>query len=177
MKLDSDILYCVKWNCRYIYYCVAIPSIYDTFIAFIMYTWDLAPFISVTQAFLWFAVSSFLLCVCVSSHWLHLIQLSSFSFPTVSNFNRLKIDLFFPLTSLVPHCPFIVLFLHKYAHNGIWFIVSSKGLLLGGSGSVVNSLDVCQTSLKSLRCFYFQCVLSSQWKAVTVNLQILHSQL
>ena len=31
--------------------------------------------------------------------------------------------------------------------------------------------------LKSLSCFYFRCVLSSQWKAVTVNLRILHCQL
>ena len=42
--------------------------------------------------------------------------------------------------------------------------------LLGDSGGVVNSLDVCLASLKSLGCFYFWCVLSSQWKAVTVNL-------
>ena len=28
----------------------------------------------------------------------------------------------------------------------------------------------------SLGCFYFQCILSSQWKAVTVNLRILHCQ-
>ena len=48
--------------------------------------------------------------------------------------------------------------------------------LLGDSGRVVNSLDFCPTSLKSLGCFYFQCVLSSQWKVVTVNLQILHCQ-
>ena len=41
--------------------------------------------------------------------------------------------------------------------------------LLGGSGGVVNSLDFCPASLKSLGCFYFRCVLSSQWKAVTVN--------
>ena len=45
-------------------------------------------------------------------------------------------------------------------------------LVLGGSGGVVNSLDFCPASLKSLGCFYFRCVLSSQWKAVTVNLQI-----
>ena len=32
---------------------------------------------------------------------------------------------------------------------------------LGGSGGVVNSLDFCQASLKSLGCFYFRCVLSS----------------
>ena len=38
---------------------------------------------------------------------------------------------------------------------------------------VVNSLDFCPASLKSLGCFYFRCVLSSQWKAVTVNLRIL----
>ena len=41
--------------------------------------------------------------------------------------------------------------------------------LLGGSGGVVNSLDFYPASLKSLCCFYFRCVLSSQWKAVTVN--------
>ena len=41
--------------------------------------------------------------------------------------------------------------------------------LLGDSGRVVNSLDFCRASLKSLGCFYFWCVLSSQWKAVTVN--------
>ena len=35
---------------------------------------------------------------------------------------------------------------------------------------VVNSLDLCPALLKSLGCFYFWCVLSSQWKAVTVNL-------
>ena len=51
------------------------------------------------------------------------------------------------------------------------------GLALGGSGRAVNSLDFCQASLKSLVCFYFWCILSSQWKAVTVNLQILHCQL
>ena len=50
-------------------------------------------------------------------------------------------------------------------------------LLLGNSGRVVNSLDFCSALLKSLGCFYFRCVLSSQWKAVTENLQILHCQL
>ena len=50
-------------------------------------------------------------------------------------------------------------------------------LLLGGSGGVVNSLDFCPASLKSLGCFYFQHILSSQWKAATVNLQGLHCQL
>ena len=49
--------------------------------------------------------------------------------------------------------------------------------LLGDSGGVVNSLDFCPASPKSLGCFYFRCVLSSQWKAVTVNLRILHCQL
>ena len=46
--------------------------------------------------------------------------------------------------------------------------------LLGDSGGVINSLDFCLASLKSLGCFYFWCVLSShsQWKAVTVNLRI-----
>ena len=41
--------------------------------------------------------------------------------------------------------------------------------ILGGSGRVVNSLDFYLASLKSLGCFYFQCILSLQWKAVTVN--------
>ena len=50
-------------------------------------------------------------------------------------------------------------------------------LVLGDSGGVVNSLDFCPASLKSFGCFYFWCVLSSQWKVVTVNLQILHCQL
>ena len=49
--------------------------------------------------------------------------------------------------------------------------------LLGGSGGFVNSLDFCLASLKSFGCFYFWCVLSSQWKVVTVNLRILHCQL
>ena len=63
------------------------------------------------------------------------------------------------------------------------YIVSDVGgggrrvSVLGGSGRVVNSLDVCPASLKSLVCFYFWCILSSQWKAVTVNLRILHCQL
>ena len=54
--------------------------------------------------------------------------------------------------------------------------VSVSWLLLGGSGGVVNSLDFCPASLKSLGCFYFRCLLSSQWKAVTVTLRILHCQ-
>ena len=56
-------------------------------------------------------------------------------------------------------------------------LYTDECILLGGSGGVVNSLDFCLASLKSLGCFYFRCVLSSQWKAVTVNLQILHCQL
>ena len=51
-----------------------------------------------------------------------------------------------------------------------------KQSLLGNSGGVVNSLDFCPASLNSHGCFYFRCVLSSQWKAVTVNLRILHCQ-
>ena len=42
-------------------------------------------------------------------------------------------------------------------------------VLLGGSGGVVNSLDFCPASLKSLGRFFFWCVLSSQWEAVTAN--------
>ena len=36
---------------------------------------------------------------------------------------------------------------------------------MGDSGGVVNSLDFCPASLKSLGYFYFRCILSSQWKA------------
>ena len=54
--------------------------------------------------------------------------------------------------------------------------VLSGMFLLGDSGGVVNSLDFCPASLKSLGWFYFRCVLSLQWKAVTVNLRILHCQ-
>ena len=49
--------------------------------------------------------------------------------------------------------------------------------LLGNSGGVVNSLDFCPALLKSLGCFYFWCVLPSEWKAVTVNLWSLLCQL
>ena len=42
---------------------------------------------------------------------------------------------------------------------------------------LLTPLTFCPASLKSLVCFYFRCVLSSQWKAVTVNLRILHCQL
>ena len=49
--------------------------------------------------------------------------------------------------------------------------------VLGGSGEVVNSPDFCSASLKFFGCFYFWCILSSQWKAVTVNLRILHCEL
>jgi len=49
--------------------------------------------------------------------------------------------------------------------------------ILGDSGRVVNSLDFYLASLKSLGWFYFWCVLSSQWKAVTVNSQSLQGQL
>ena len=43
-------------------------------------------------------------------------------------------------------------------------------MLLGASAGVVNCLDFYLALLKSLGCFYFWCVLASQWKAVTVNL-------
>ena len=65
--------------------------------------------------------------------------------------------------------------------SNISHIISSQTIskistnnLLGSSGRVANSLDFCPASLKSLGCFYFRCILSSQWKVVTVNLQILH---
>ena len=37
------------------------------------------------------------------------------------------------------------------------------GTVVLSSDGVVNSLDFCPASLKSLGCFYFRCVLSSQW--------------
>ena len=40
--------------------------------------------------------------------------------------------------------------------------------MLGSSGGVVKSLDFCQALLKFLGCFYFQRILSSQWKVMTV---------
>ena len=49
--------------------------------------------------------------------------------------------------------------------------------LFGGSGGVVNSLDFYLALLKSLGHFYFWCLLSSQCKAVIVNLQSLRCQL
>ena len=66
--------------------------------------------------------------------------------------------------------------LHIILLHRVWGWWQGWLYLLGDSGGVVNSLDFCPASLKSLGCFYFQCVLSSQWKAVTVNLQILHCQ-
>ena len=56
-------------------------------------------------------------------------------------------------------------------------LYTDECILLGSSGGVVHSLDFCLASLKSLGCFYFWCILSSQWKVATVNLQILHCQL
>ena len=58
----------------------------------------------------------------------------------------------------------------KYLKMGV-------GEVLGDSGGVVNSLDVCLESLKSVGCFYFRHILSSQWKAVTVNLPTLKAYL
>ena len=53
-----------------------------------------------------------------------------------------------------------------------WFsetFTLSPSLSMGSWGRVVDSLDFCLALLKSLGCFYFWCILSSQWKAVTVN--------
>ena len=41
------------------------------------------------------------------------------------------------------------------------------------SGEFVNSFDFCPALLKSLGCFYFRCVLSSQWKAANFTLPTL----
>ena len=103
---------------------------------------------------------------------------------------------------VVPSFPFFILFLVWWSflkhsasslHGGVqdthWIFTSNFPDLqtifpdqvmassLGDSGRVVNSLDFCLASLKSLGCFYFRCILSSQWKVVTVNLQIVHCQL
>ena len=48
-----------------------------------------------------------------------------------------------------------------------WKAFRPPAQLLGGSGGVVNSLDFCTASVKSLGCFYFRCILSSQWTVVT----------
>ena len=64
-----------------------------------------------------------------------------------------------------------------YTHLVLLSSEAGVSAVLGDSGGVVNSLDVCPASLKSLGCFYFRCVLSSHWKAVTVNLRILRCQL
>ena len=51
----------------------------------------------------------------------------------------------------------------------LYTVLQLPHALLGNSGRVVNSLYFCPASLKSLCCFYFLCVLSSQWKVVTVK--------
>ena len=66
---------------------------------------------------------------------------------------------------------------HRFGRQVLLFLPQAVMQLLGGSCGVVNSLDFCPASLKSRSCFNFRCVLSSQWKEVTVNLRILHCQL
>ena len=39
---------------------------------------------------------------------------------------------------------------------------------------LLTPLTFARHRFKSLGCFYFRCVLFSQWKAVTANLRILH---
>ena len=74
------------------------------------------------------------------------------------------------------YCIYKLFLGHVFVHC-IVLDLARDNVLLGDSGRVVNSLDFCPASLKSLGCFYFWCILSSQWKAVTVNLLILHCQL
>ena len=45
------------------------------------------------------------------------------------------------------------------------------------SNLCIECTTLCPASLKSFSCFYFWCILYSQWKGVIVNLQILHCQL
>ena len=40
-----------------------------------------------------------------------------------------------------------------------WY--KQRGWILGDSGGVVNSLDLCLASLRSIGCFYFRCVLAN----------------
>ena len=82
-----------------------------------------------------------------------------------------KITFKLPLAHTPPH-PFdvaiIIFTMYMATVNQVVLVVLN--MLLGSSGGVVNSLDFCPASLKSLGCFYFWCMLSSQWKMVTVNL-------
>ena len=57
----------------------------------------------------------------------------------------------------------------KYHQNKLSYWAIQAGLL--------TPMTFPPASLKSLGCFDFRCVLSSQWKAVTVNLRISHCQL
>ena len=79
---------------------------------------------------------------------------------------------------------YIIIIIKPWTYRGPWFkqsvgiIAMDERQLLGDSGGVVNSLDICPASLNSLGCFYFRCVLSLQWKVVTVtDLRILLCQL
>ena len=54
-----------------------------------------------------------------------------------------------------------MLHLHKSCRSASQISELAEGhgsSLLGGSGGVVNSLDFCPASLKSLGCFYFRCL-------------------
>ena len=44
---------------------------------------------------------------------------------------------------------------HRFGRQVLLFLPQAVMQLLGGSGGVVNSLDFCPASLKSLGCFYF----------------------
>ena len=70
--------------------------------------------------------------------------------------------LFSPLLSFRPYVLVFVLrpwFVSKTAFQSMLLIVD-RFYILVDSGGVVNSLDFCPASLKSLGCFYFRCVLS-----------------
>ena len=56
----------------------------------------------------------------------------------------------------------------KWAETFFWCLLLIFKVV-GDSGGVVNSLDFYPALIKSLGCFYFRCVLSSQRKAVTAN--------
>ena len=63
---------------------------------------------------------------------------------------------------------------HPRSH---WAVPSQLRQTVGRFGGVVNSLDFCPASLKSLGCFTSGAYFFSQSKAVTVNLRNLHCQL
>ena len=68
-------------------------------------------------------------------------------------------------------------FYDVFAHYLPHICTVLRVIYICGSGGVVNFFDFCPASLKSLGCFYFRCLTSSQWKAVTINSRSIQCQL